>query len=46
MHIKLLYEAPESILLSFPAEKSICTGSPDDKPGDNMEEDDEYWYEY
>lgn len=45
MHIKLNYEAPESHLVSFPTESSICTGSPYDRAGDNMEEG-AYYYEY
>lgn len=41
--IKQSYEAPESILLCFPAENAICVTS--DKAGEDMEEG-EYWYEY
>ncbi len=45
MRMKMPYETPESRLLSFPADSTICSGSPYDKAGENMEEG-EYWYEY
>ncbi len=40
-----LYETPECKLMFFPADSSICSGSPNDKAGEKMEEG-EYWYEY
>lgn len=45
MQTKQSYEAPESMWFFFPAEKSICSTSPYDTAGTQMEEG-EYWYEY
>lgn len=44
-HMRMDYESPECILLSFPAEGSICAGSPYDKAGIILTEGG-YWYEY